>query len=155
MWNSWFVFGFVQLGTNRWFKHFSRNFLIVHALSGILITGLTLFWVLKIIIKFEAMYFDRIHNVFGFIVLCMVCLVAIGGISLGYAKKNTQWNTKKIRVIKLAHKVFGLLVWLLGAVAITLGIAAYTEFYRNDLEYLVYLNAAAIVVIFLAGEGYY
>jgi len=151
MWISWFVFGFVQLASNRWFIHISKNLPIIHALSGLFITFCTFFFALKIIVKY-GLALDNIHAIIGFLILCCIGLVSLGGMAVGYTKKTAQWNTQKIRNIKIVHRSFGFLMWLLGLVAITLGLKSYTAYNAKDYTYLWYLNAGGMVLIFLGCE---
>jgi hypothetical protein len=48
MWISWFIFGFVMIATNRWFKEFWMVSQYIHTISGLIITALTLYYALTI-----------------------------------------------------------------------------------------------------------
>jgi hypothetical protein len=45
---SWFVFGFLMIATNRWFKEFWMVSQYIHTISGSIITALTLYFALYI-----------------------------------------------------------------------------------------------------------
>jgi hypothetical protein len=48
MWISWFIFGFVMISTNRWFKEFWKVSQYIHTISGLLITFVTLYYTITI-----------------------------------------------------------------------------------------------------------
>ena len=43
MGSAWFVLGFLQLGSGRWFARYWKYSHYIHAISGSIITGITLF----------------------------------------------------------------------------------------------------------------
>jgi hypothetical protein len=153
MWISWFVFGFVQIASNRWFMHLSKSLFAVHFISGLLIMAATIYCVFLLINQFGGLYLSHIHNLIGFIVLCMVVLVSIGGIATTCVKRNVTWNTSFIVRFKIFHRTFGFLIWLLGIFATCFGLKSYSELWLDgSTNYLIWVNGSAMVIIFLVCE---
>jgi hypothetical protein len=126
MWIAWFVFGLIQFATNRWFIHLSKNLPYIHLISGIIITGITAAYVIVLINTFGLDLYG-IHNIIGFIMFCMVGLVTIGGLAVSASKWLIQWNTKLVLKIRLVHKLFGFVIWLIGIVTLCFGIKSYSD----------------------------
>jgi hypothetical protein len=127
MWISWFIFGLVQIASNRWFMHLSQYMPALHTLSGLLILASSFYCVFLLIINFGALYLDHLHNLVGFIILCLVTLISLGGMATAFVKRSVKWNTKFIVRFKVAHRVFGFLTWLFAIFVTCTGLESYSE----------------------------
>ncbi len=93
MWTSWGLLGLFQLITNRYMKVFWKFNRLLHALSGILMLIITLtMGILGIQHSYNQILVGW-HYIMGFIVLCLVSLIVIGGIMNSVILNTLRWKT--------------------------------------------------------------
>lgn len=140
MWTAWFLLGFIQLGSARWFTRYWKYSSKIHAVSGFFITAITLyegFSAFQRIGKVEG----HLHNVAGFILTCSVILVSLTG-SLAMKVREVKWNTFLIRRSRFVHKVLGYIAFFSSTMVLSTGIFKFAKRYREvelntNLGYLI------------------
>lgn len=152
MWIAWFIFGFVQVASNRWFIHLNKNLPNIHVLSGLFITGVTVFYVFHLINTF-GMWYDHWHNLLGFIMFCSTGVVSLGGMATNFIKRSTVWNTRFILNMKWGHRILGFSIWAFGVIVCGFGLESYSHLWHdNRLDYLIWINSILMVSVFLICE---
>lgn len=78
MWTSWCLFGFIMLGSNRWFLHYWKYNVMIHITTGILLTSITIVAGIFAIKNVGGLQ-SSLHNIFGlFILFGVVVLSSLG-----------------------------------------------------------------------------
>lgn len=133
--------------------HLSQYMPALHTLSGLIILATSFYCVFLLIINFGALYLDHLHNLVGFIILCLVTLISLGGMATAFVKRSVKWNTKFIVRFKVAHRVLGFLTWLFAIFVTCTGLESYSELWLNgETNYLIWINGSLMVLIFLICE---
>ena len=103
MWAAWGVLGFIQVLSNRYLKVFWKFNRIVHIVSGTSIFIITMVMGL-LAMKTSSWEIEKAwHTMMGFIILCAVGLVMLGGFFVGGMLYCSRWNTALVLKIKLGH----------------------------------------------------
>lgn len=80
MWAAWGILGLIQLASNRYLKMFWRVNRAIHIFSGTSIFIITMTMGLLAMKRGDWKIEKMWHSIMGFIILCMVGLLCIGGL---------------------------------------------------------------------------
>ena len=134
MWISWFVFGFVMIATNRWFKEFWMVSQYIHTISGLIITALTLYYALTIR-KISQDVDDNqiykgitVHRNGGPILMIAVSFISFTGF-ISFGINFVRWSSFLIKFTKIIHRLASYSALILGSILLTTGIIVYFNFY--------------------------
>lgn len=133
MWITWYVFGIVQIGLTRWFKHVSDWNSYIHSFLGWFIVTITIWSVGALIIDaaqpqtFGELNSKGNHSILGFIVFASTFFFGFAGVGVFVARKLLKWDTRSIILVRRMHRNSALTVWILGQVANYFGIRNYLE----------------------------
>ena len=122
MWITWTILGLVQLGTNRWYSYVTNRGQYIHAAFGFTILAMTMAVAFMLTYYIPFVINRSIHTQFGFSMLIGVVIIVLLGIAAYYTKQNTEWNTKRVLLIRFFHRRVALAFILIGYLTLTLGI---------------------------------
>lgn len=93
----------------------------MHALSGLSILisqiiGFLLLW------DSSKGLINNVHSKFGFFVFIAVFVSALGGLITAWAKRSLNWHTMIIKILRMIHGWFGVVLFLSNFIACVLGI---------------------------------
>ena len=98
---AWFIILFINIASVRWFSDKWNKTIYIHAITGQVITALTLVYVFKLGLEFEL---DEPHNLIGSLYAIVIIPVAITGMMSMILRKQLAWNTKFTSLVRKVHK---------------------------------------------------
>ena len=150
MWTSWFIFGFFQIGSQRWWKK-ELNSPMLHSVFGILVTVATLFAAFDLYTRYGFKANDP-HTILGGVITFSSALILITGVANSVSMNFMNFGTKKLRIIKKFHRVISIGVFLLGIASCSSGISKFTGKNAEGYRFLVGVNFLLQSIIFIAAE---
>ena len=129
MWTAWFLLGFIQIGTGRWFARFWKKANMVHSLTGIAITLITLIEGISSVYRVGEIE-ARPHTLAGFVLTCGVTLVSLFGV-IAFRVRDIKWNTPIIKKARTAHKIIGYLAFYSTFFTLSSGIFVFYKKFRS------------------------
>ena len=152
MWITWYAFGFVQIGLQRWFKHVTDLNNYFHAFLGWFIITITIYSVAALTIDPRESQ-TKIgengagpHFIIGYIVSGIMLLFTVSGIFVFMIRKLLKWDTRSIIIVRRMHRNSAFAVWVLGQVASYYGIISYI---RTQISFTDYLKLQHLPLISL------
>ena len=154
---SWNVFGFIMIGSARWWVHFYKISYIIHAGFGLIITGFTIWLALRAIFYLKIYRIDaNTHAVLGIAMLFAIAFLTVSGIVTQYRRNKYRWMSAKIDKARLFHAVFGYLFLLIGVIECVSGMVEYyKEVDPRIMKVLIPLDIIATLVIYVTLEWIY
>jgi len=151
MWITWYVFGIVQIGLTRWFKHVSDWNSYIHTFLGWFIVTVTIWSVAALLIDTHQARFGELtkgsHSILGFIVFASTFFFMFAGIGVFVIRKLLKWDTRSIILVRRMHRNSAITVWILGQVANYFGIRNYLEAQATYDTYIKYKSLPLISLL--------
>jgi len=124
MWAAWTFGAIIEVGTNRYLKHYAPYHQYVHSIVGIAIVAITIFSSMEMM---EQSGDKHIHNILGIVTMSIAIILLVTGLTLGIVANfcDLSWKIDFTRVFRKAHKLLGMFVTLLSLVTIASGIFVY------------------------------
>ena len=145
LWGAWGVFALLQIGSARYLKgKFPRAYMWVHIISGLLLTGVTVFFSLYAQYSLRWKIYNNSHSYTAFPVLYGSVFVTLLGFFARYALRNAKWNTKFALQVTWAHRILGHGLILFATMANATGIYQY----RNNIKYKFPLELFQVILYF-------
>lgn len=119
---AWFGLLFINIAAVRWYNSVWNKTIIIHALTGQIITALTIIYTLKLGLEFSL---DEPHALIGSLYFVFIIPIAISGMIGMIARKKLAWNTKFTTIVRKFHKY----------IASTLVIASFLQIFSGILIY--------------------
>lgn len=102
---TWFLVLLVNLASVRWFSHLWNKSIVVHAVTGWLITGITLGYVWSLPNGLHIhFHISEPHKFIGTLYVILIIPIAFTGLCSLLARKFVKWNTKVITLLRRTHK---------------------------------------------------
>ena len=153
MWVCWFIFGMVQVGTQRWWKKEWKYNGIAHMITGTLVCLGTLFSSADIIIRYG---FNRYNNhPWEYSITFASFPIAVSGFIDYYYMQNADWGTRKLRIIKKFHAIIGFAFVFIGIFICANGMKLWFQFYEPKYENLAMVQFWVQIGIILVAEIHY
>ena len=132
LWFTWTVFALTQVLTARYGKAACLGkFMLIHRISGTLITLLTLlFGGYEVYYKIKSGGFrlNSLHDYFAFPLFVLTVFIMLGGVIAKRRLDNSEWNTASTLMLKRGHKIGGAILLILSWIATSFGLYYYLSF---------------------------
>ena len=103
MWTAWGVLGMIQLMSSRYLKMYWYFNMWIHRITGTIILILTFTFAIMAINQNDGVISKSYHAGIGITILCLVTLVAFGGITTRILLNRLTWKTKLALIFKRFH----------------------------------------------------
>ena len=138
----WGWLSLIAILSNRHFRHYPGSH-IVHSLAGLTILIVTIVFSAIALKKSKPHY---AHKTIGTIILALVCLQAVGGLTLKAMMNTLRWRTRAILLSKLMHRLLGWSLLILSNANMVLGLNRAEHPLRKAIYGQFALEAAILVV---------
>ena len=147
MWTAWFLLGFVQIGSGRWFARYWKQATNIHAISGSIITGITLYFGIDAFMKIGTVE-NSLHNLAGFILTCAVIIISLTG-SIALKIRQVKWNSTLVKRSRVVHKILGYIAFFTSTLVLSTGISKFATKFRDleNSEGIVYLIGHILIML--------
>ena len=98
---AWFGLLFVNIASVRWFSSYWNKTILIHAITGIAITAITITWTYKVTLEYGL---NEPHGFVGSFYFWGIIPVSITGMIALIARQKLTWKTNYINFFRKAHK---------------------------------------------------